>query len=208
LLARKWSAGRVAQPGSSATSICILPIVPNIGPHLHDLRRRRHLTVRQLAVRSGVAHTTISLIERNKTSPSIDTLSAILGALGSTLVGFFAEVHDTVPYSPFYSRDELVEIGNSNRISYRSLGINHPNRSLLMLHETYEVGADTGEAFSHSAQEAGFVLVGEVEVTVGDNVRILCKGDGYYFDSQTPHRFRNVGKERAEIISAITPPTY
>ncbi len=182
--------------------------MPRIGPHIKQLRTRRKLTVRELASRSGVSHATISLIERDRTSPSLDTLSAMLDALGTTLVGFFEDIPQSVPYSPFYANDELVEIGDADAVSYRMLGMNHPNRHLLVLWETYQVEADTGEAFSHKAQEAGFVLKGELEITVGSNTRVLRRGDGYYFDSQLPHRFRNVGKTTAEIISAVTPPTY
>ena len=179
-----------------------------IGKHLRELRSRRKLTVRELAARSGVSHATISLVERDKTSPSVDTLAAMLDALGTTLVGFFDDIHQSTPCSPFYSNDDLVEIGNAKTISYRVLGSNHPNRRILMLRETYGVGAETGGAFSHTAQETGFVLRGSVEVTVGTESRVLKEGDGYYFDSQTPHRFRNVGDTVAEIISAVTPPTY
>lgn len=182
--------------------------MPLIGLHLKELRMRRKLTVRELAARSGISHSTISLIERNRTSPSVDTLSAMLDALGTTLVGFFGDTQQSVPYSPFYSNDDLVEIGDTATISYRMLGMNHPNRQILMLYETYEVDADTGEAFSHQAQEAGFVLSGKVEITVGNVSKVLGPGDGYYFDSQTPHRFRNKGKTKAEIISAVSPPTY
>jgi mannose-6-phosphate isomerase-like protein (cupin superfamily) len=155
-----------------------------------------------------VSHATISLTERDKTSPSIDTLAAMLDALGSTLVGFFEEVRQSTPHSPFYSNEDLVEIGNAKSISYRVLGANHPNRRILMMRETYEVGATTGVAFSHTAQEAGFVLRGAVEVRVGNESRVLREGDAYYFDSQMPHQFRNVGDTVAEIISAVTPPTY
>jgi len=182
--------------------------MPRIGVHIKELRKRRKLTVRELAARSGVSHATISLIERDRTSPSIDTLSAMTDALGTTLVGFFDDIEQSIPYSPFYTADQLVEIGETSTISYRMLGINHPNRRLLMLRESYEVGADTGEAYSHRSQEAGFVLAGEIELTVGNETRLLRQGDAYYFDSQLPHRFRNVGKTRAEIISAVTPPTY
>jgi transcriptional regulator with XRE-family HTH domain len=62
--------------------------MPNIGTRLKELRRRRDLTVRELALRSGVSHSPISLIERDQISPSVDTLGAILDALGSTLPGF------------------------------------------------------------------------------------------------------------------------
>ena len=131
--------------------------MPRIGTKLKELRRRRDLGVRELAVRSGISHSTISLIERDRMSPSIDTLSAILDALGTTLPGFFSDLQSSLPYSPFYPAPELVEIGKPETISYRMIGINHPNRQILMLHETYAAGGDSGEAFSHSAQEAGIV---------------------------------------------------
>lgn len=182
--------------------------MPKIGVKLREMRRRRDLGVRELAARSGISHSTISLIERDRMSPSIDTLSAVLDALGTTLPGFFSDLQSSLPYTPFYGSDELVEIGKVETISYRVIGLNHPNRQLLMLHETYAVGADTGEAFAHAAQEAGMVISGAVEVTVGGQKKILKKGDGYYFDSRLPHRFRNVGEEKSEILSAITPPTY
>ena len=179
-----------------------------IGVHLRELRSRRKLTLRDLAARSGVSHATISLVERDKGSPSVDTLAAMLDALGTTLVGFFDEVRQSMPCSPFYSNEDLVEIGNAKEISYRMLGANHVNRKILMLRETYGIGAGTGVAFSHTAQETGFVLRGSVEVTIGAESRVLREGDGYYFDSQTPHRFRNVGDTIAEVISAVTPPSY
>ncbi len=164
--------------------------------------------MRELAARSGISHSAISLIERNRMSPSVETLGAILDALGTTLTGFFSDLQSSFPYSPFYRADEFVEIGKVSSISYRMIGINHPNRQLLMLHETYVPGADTGQAFTHAAQESGMVLRGAVELTVGPESRTLQTGDGYYFDSRTPHRFRNLTSEPAEILSAITPPTY
>lgn len=179
-----------------------------VGAQLRELRRRRDLSVRELAARSGISHSAISLIEREKMSPSIDTLGAILDALGTTLTGFFSDLQPSVAYTPFYAANDLVEIGKADAISYRMIGINYPNRSLLMLHETYAVGADTGKAFSHNAQEAGMVIRGKIELTVGDQCRTLAKGDAYYFDSKIPHRFRNISDDKSEILSAITPPTY
>ena len=49
---------------------------------------------------------------------------------------------------------------------------------------------------------------GQVEITVGDQVRVLGPGEAYYFECRQPHRFRNVGKDDAVIISASTPPTF
>jgi mannose-6-phosphate isomerase-like protein (cupin superfamily) len=101
-----------------------------------------------------------------------------------------------------------VEIGKAEAIYYRMIGANHPNRQMPMLHESYAVGADSGEAFFHSAQEAGVVIRGAIEIAVDGQSRALREGDGYYFDSRLPHRFRNLAKGKSEIVSAITPPTY
>ena len=37
---------------------------------------------------------------------------------------------------------------------------------------------------------------------------VLGPGDAYYFESKTPHRFRNVGKTEAILVSANTPPSF
>ena len=182
--------------------------LPQIGVHLRELRRRRQLSSRELATRAGVSHSTISLIERDKMSPSIDTLGAVVDALGSTLVEFFSGLRSSYAYSPVYRPEDFVEIGNPNEISYRVIGFNQPSRKLQLLIESYKQGADTGEIFSHDAEEAGVVLEGQIELTVRDDAWILEEGDGYYFDSNLPHRFRNSGTGVARIISAITPPSY
>lgn len=141
-------------------------------------------------------------------SPSVDTLGAVVEALGTTMVEFFSGLRAPHDHGPVYRPEDLVEIGNPNEISYLVVGFNHPGRKMQMLVESYAPGADTGEIFSHDAQEAGLVLAGRIELTVGDETWLLAEGDGYYFDSNLPHRFRNVGDHPARIISAITPPSY
>ena len=182
--------------------------MPEIGRKLRELRARRSLGMRELAARSGVSHSAISLIERDRMSPSVDTLSALLAALGTTMSAFFGDLDSGVPYSPFYGADELVEIGRADRVSYRLVGMNHPNRRMLLLCERYAPGAATEGAVSHVAEEAGIVVRGAVEVTVDGATRVLREGDAYYFDSRSPHRFRNAWDGVSEIISAVTPPSY
>jgi len=182
--------------------------MPRIGADIRELRRRRGLGIREVAQRSGVSHASISLIERDKISPSLDTLAAVLDALGTTIVGFFSSSRLLVAESPFYGPDDLPEIGKASTISYRMIGSRFANRAMLMMQERYAPGADTGELFSHNAQEAGLVTAGAIEVTVGDKTRVLEAGDAYYFDSRVPHRFRNVGDGTSEIVSPATPPPY
>jgi mannose-6-phosphate isomerase-like protein (cupin superfamily) len=60
----------------------------------------------------------------------------------------------------------------------------------------------------HSGEECGIVLSGSLEVTVGTERRILQAGEAYYFNSSLPHRFRNLGEDICEVVSAATPPSF
>ncbi len=83
------------------------------------------------------------------------------------------------------------------------------NRAMSVMHERYAPGADTGaDMLRHDGEEGGVVVRGRIELTVGSETRVLGTGDAYYFSSAIPHRFRNIGSETCEIVSASTPPTF
>jgi mannose-6-phosphate isomerase-like protein (cupin superfamily) len=80
---------------------------------------------------------------------------------------------------------------------------------MCILRELMPPGSDTGDSMlSHEGEEGGVIISGQVEITVGEQSRVLGPGDAYYFDSRLPHRFRNVGAEVALLVSASTPPTF
>lgn len=56
-----------------------------IGQQLADIRKKRGLTVRQLAELSGVNYTNIGKIERGAYNVSIDILGKVCNALGATI---------------------------------------------------------------------------------------------------------------------------
>lgn len=182
--------------------------MPKIGTKLKKLRNRRRLSIRALALRTGVAHSTISLIERDRISPSIDTLGAIVDSLGTTLTTFFSKSDVELMPQPFYSAEDLLEIGTTDKISHQMIGSNFPERQMLVLKETYSPGAVSEVNLTHKAEEAGIVLTGKVKVSVGEQSKILKPGEAYYFDSQIPHTFENLSNDESVIFSAITPPSY
>jgi transcriptional regulator with XRE-family HTH domain len=179
----------------------------DVGARLRALRLMHGLSQRELAKRAGVSNAIISLIEQNRTSPSVGSLKKVLDGLPMSLADFFAMELTPRPQI-FFAAEELTEIAGSG-ISYRQVGRDLANRGLQILHERYEPGTDTGETMlRHAAEEGAVVIRGHVEVTVGDERRVLGPGDAYYFDSRLPHRFRNVGDEVCEIVSACTPPSF
>ncbi|MBY3243140.1 cupin domain-containing protein [Rhizobium laguerreae] len=179
----------------------------DIGSRLRHLRIAHKLSQRELAKRTGVPNSTISLIESNASNPSVGALKRILDGIPIGLAEFFT-FEPECPRKAFYAAEELVEIGKG-AISYRQVGENLFGRSLQILKECYQPGADTGKVpLVHEGEEGGIVLSGRLEVTVDDERRILGAGDAYYFESRRPHRFRCVGPVPCEVISACTPPTF
>lgn len=179
----------------------------DMGARLRRLRKGAGLSQRELADKCGVTNAMISLIETDRTNPSVGTLKSILDGLSVSLSDFFAMAEEA-EQQVYYTASELAEIAGG-RISYRQVGADLRGRTLQILHERLKPGADTGKArLTHDAQEGGVVLRGRVELTVGSQKRVLRAGDAYYFDSRIPHRFRNVGDEECEIVSACTPPSF
>jgi transcriptional regulator with XRE-family HTH domain len=179
----------------------------DVGSRLRALREMHGLSQRELAKRAGVSNAIISLIEQNRTSPSVGSLKKVLDGLPMSLAEFFTAETGPRP-QVFFGTEELVELAGG-RISYRQVGRDLGERGVQILHERHAPGADTGEAMlRHESEEGGVVLRGRLEVTVGDQRRVLGPGEAYYFDSRLPHRFRNLGEEECEVVSACTPPSF
>ncbi|MBW6421872.1 cupin domain-containing protein [Rhizobium sp. XQZ8] len=176
----------------------------NVGERLRLVRQSHGLSQRALAMKAGVTHSLVSLIEKNKVSPSVASLKKILEAINYPLTDFFALTLPPVDQI-FYRADELTPL-STGALTLLQVG-DAKSHSIQVFHEFYEPGADTGETMlSHEAEEGGVVVAGELELTVGNQTRILKKGDAFLFDSRQPHRYRNVGTERCEVVSAVTPP--
>ncbi|MFA5685103.1 MAG: cupin domain-containing protein [Lysobacteraceae bacterium] len=181
----------------------------DVGARLQTIRKARGLSQRELAKRVGVTNSTISLIEQNKVSPSIGSLKKVLDGIPISLGEFFtADLPAADDAGPFYACESQPDLGNQ-AIHYFLVGSRHRARQMCVLREVMPPGSDTGEdRLSHAGEEGGVVVQGRVEVSIGDQVRVLGPGEGYYFDSPVPHRFRNVGEEEAIIVSANTPATF
>lgn len=188
----------------------------DIGGRLKVARTNRRMSQRELARKSGVTNGMISQIEQNQSSPSVASLKRILDAIPMSMSEFFSDEFDPTPRVVFRAHElhelnpykAFPESSSSGGISLRQVG-NSAVHTLQFLHERYAPGADTGEAFyTHEAEEAGLLISGTIEITIGDEIFDLGPGDAYLFDSRIPHRFRNTGSEECVIVSACTPPSF
>lgn len=176
----------------------------DVAARLKAVRTLRNISQRELAKRTGVTHSSLSLIEQGKVSPSVSSLKKILDGIPMTVGEFFTlDLENTDQI--FYGADELQDVGSGN-LSLKLVGANRKNRALSFIIETYEAGSDTGhDMMAYRGEEAGVVIEGEIEVIVGGQVRVLQAGDSYYFSTTQPHRFRNNSSQQCRVVSCSTP---
>ena len=181
----------------------------DVGVRLQSIRKLKGLSQRELAKRAGVTNSTISMIEKNSVSPSISSLKKVLAGIPMSLVEFFSvDFEGNGAAQIVYKADELTDL-SSGTVSMRLVGKGHRVRALAFLDETYPPGSDTGEEMlNHEGEEAGVLVSGRLELTVGSELFILESGDSYYFESTRPHRFRNPFDQPARLISATTPANF
>jgi len=180
--------------------------IEELGQRLRKVRESKKITLRGLARTIGVTPSLLSQIENGKVSPSLSTLRKILDALGETLFSIFQD-NEKIENMYVIRKDERKKIIVSKALHYEVLTTK--NDSITMFIVYLEPGEGSGEDFYvHKGIEAGLILQGRMEITIGDKVFVLEKGDSITYPSNVPHRWRNIGKEKAIGIWVVSPPSF
>ena len=90
-----------------------------IGAKIRRLRAANNLTQEELALRADLTKGFISLIERDETSISLDSLGALLEVFGITFADFFTMEAEETEERVVFTRDERVEITGKSFHSLR-----------------------------------------------------------------------------------------
>lgn len=175
-----------------------------VGRRLREMRKLRGLSIRSLAEMSGLNFNTLSLIENEKTSPSVSTLQQLARALGVPITTFFEieSLQKEIVYQKYGRRPR----------AYFSHGILEDMGSGLALGEglplviTLEPGADSGsDPIVHSGQEFVYCLDGQLTYTVAGEQYQLDAGDSLIFQAYLAHRWENTGKIFSRSILILCP---
>ncbi|MBH3360547.1 cupin domain-containing protein [Pseudomonas guariconensis] len=180
-----------------------------LGTRIRGLRKRRGMTLAELAKQSELTAGYISQLERNLSFPSIPALFNIARSLGVTIQWFFASEASTAPEDQGYvvRRNSRLSVHYEDGIVDQLL-TPQPNRQLEILHSRFPPGTYSQQSYSHEGEEAGYLLSGSFELWVGERYFQLNEGDSFSFSSQEPHRYGNPGAVDAVVIWVITPPTF
>ncbi len=196
---------------------------PPIGERLRTERQAHGLSLRHLADRLGVSPSLISQIETGRARPSVSTLYAIATELGVSLDDLlFIDADRAAPgeeaapagrgpttsSGPQSPRDPVQRAVNRKRIRLASGVVWErltptSDPDLEFLYVTYEVGGASSpehEFQRHGGREWGFVLSGQLSVTIGFDEHQLGPGDAITIHSTVPHRLVNHGTEPVHAI--------
>lgn len=177
-----------------------------IGNKIKRLRLENNLTQEELASRCDLSKGFISLMERDLTSPSIATLVDILDTLGTNLKEFFSEEDDEkIVFGP----EDIFTTQNEDsgfKIDWL-ISNSQKNDMEPILIEINPDGVYTEEE-SHQGEEFGYVLSGQIELTLGKRIYRIKKGESFYYRSNIQHRIANPYKRPATVLMVSTPPSF
>lgn len=180
-----------------------------IGQEIKSLRKARNLSLQQLASACGKSVGFLSQVERGLSKATISDLHAMAQALGVQINWFFPKGDASAPSDGGI----VVRTGQRRQLPFATgiadfLLSPNLNGPLELLWSVMEPGADSGDAYQHVGDEAGVVIRGRLELWVGEQFFALAEGDSFSFASQLPHRYRNPGDTRTELVWVVTPPSY
>lgn len=163
-----------------------------LGRTLKEMRKRKLLTITQLALYTGLSVGYLSNVERGQTSPTVDNLRKICGELDVSMSEVLEQKPDERPLvrRSDCSVSERPEEGMTV-VTYEFGGA-IPSYSII----TIEPGehAHSVDAM-HPFSECCHMISGELTVTVEGQVHVLKAGDALLVRKNCRHDMYNEGSE-------------
>jgi len=172
------------------------------------------ITRAQLAEIAKCSESMISKVENDKLRPSIAMLHRFSQALETNIASLISEpdpnsevvniirskTHPRVHVDPEWQGAEGVWL---ERVIPPTPG------GLLQSHilNLAPRGRSDG-LISHTGEELGFVITGEVDLEVAGSIYELKAGDSFFFPSSLEHGYHNKGKQITRILWVNTPPSF
>lgn len=174
-------------------------MVRKVGGRLRRARLQHRLTLQQLAERTGLSVSMLSLIERGQSSPSIGSLVAICDALGTSMSQLFDGLEHAGAGT--VTRHEEQHVFTTEEGVQRRILLHLPDLGVEFAENAYEPGSQSAaRPVHHAGIEFGLLVSGRLEVHVGKEVFQLWPGDVIQFESERPHLFVNPGTDVARTI--------
>jgi DNA-binding transcriptional MerR regulator/mannose-6-phosphate isomerase-like protein (cupin superfamily) len=174
------------------------------GQRFRRLRAKRGLSLAQVARATKVSVGFLSALERGQMRSSVATLQRIARFYKTNILSMFETNGNAQPLvRP--SQRKILETSPNVRMELLAWGHTAMEPHLFRI----KPGGGSGESYTHEGEEFLHVLRGEFEIWLHNQGHYrLRSGDSLYFESSTPHRWKNPGRSEAWILWVNTPPTF
>ena len=178
-----------------------------LGALLRAIRNSKHLTIKEVVGKAGVSSSLLSQIERNRISPSLDTLLQLLEVYGVSPTKFFKD-YETHSRVEIIKRDER-KIYQRKGFKYEKLcgesqeKGNHSFSAFFLELAPGQKRGDSGDG--HLGRELGIVVSGSAQLICGEETYDITAGDSVSFFSQIPHVIENVSDLLFQAYWVVTP---
>jgi len=174
-----------------------------IGAQLRQMRARRKLSLAEVAKAVGISVGFLSALERSQMSGSVGTLRKLARFYKTNILDFFdANGSNSGPVRP--AERKILEIGPGVKMELLAWG------NTVMEPHLFRIAPQggSGESYAHEGEEFLYVLRGDLEISLDGEQHKLKPGDSFYFESATPHRWKNPGRKETWVLWVNTPPTF
>jgi len=174
-----------------------------IGPHLRQLRSKRNLNLASVAKKVGISVGFLSALERSQMSASVGTLRKLARFYRTNILDFFDPTEsNTRLVRP--AKRKVLEAGPGVRMELLAWG------NTVMEPHLFRIApqAGSGDAYAHEGEEFLYLLRGELTIALSGKEYSLKRGDSFYFESATPHHWKNPGRGETWVLWINTPPTF
>jgi len=176
----------------------------SVGQRLRESRIEHGFSIKALAEKSGLSVNTLSLIENQKTSPSVNTLVQLAKTLGIPLASLFEPLREDpqIIYTKKGQRREMLMDG----ICVEDCGLMLEGTPLQPFVVTVPKGRCSGEQpIIHTGHEFIYCLSGIVHYSVAGKKYCLSMGDSLCFGAWLPHQCVNEQDEPASYLLLMAP---
>ncbi|EMF0259090.1 helix-turn-helix domain-containing protein [Enterococcus hirae] len=174
-----------------------------IGEKLRNLRIQKNLTQEELGERTDLSKGYISQLERDLSSPSMETFFSILEVLGVSPEEFFHQ--ETVNLQVVYSKeDHTVYLDEENGYQLEWLVSDSNEKEMEPVLLTFNEAGEY-KLFEPSLSETFiFVLEGELELSLGEERYIAKAGQSIYYQATKHHQLKNHQSKRTRVLIVAT----
>jgi transcriptional regulator with XRE-family HTH domain len=173
---------------------------PTLGRRLKALRASRGLSLKDVAAKTGLSASFLSLVEAGRNEMTVGRLV--------TMADFYeVGLGDLIPERDM---ERPVVLRRGDRRTFDSPDRRVTTESLASWHYgdvttgflRLDVGAEVREVASRAGPEFVLVLSGELAIDFSDDTSVLLReGDSVWFEASRRHRQVNTGDQEAHIVT-------